>query len=267
MENLKEKNLLVPKIAEGNLLCIDATSESGSIAIFEGGVCVAELNSANVGTHGEWLLDNIDLLIDSKSYSANEVFEVDVFATTVGPGSFTGLRIGITTLKGLAWAGDKKIIGVSTLRAMAKNVFAMDTLICPVLDARKGQIYGAIYKYNKEGSLDVVVEDYATTNDEFVRVIAAHRNDSDVVFMGKGQTVYGDYFRENVEGAIVAPKGTWDIKASVVGELAIGGYGTEYSPLEIKPLYLREDSHGYKKVDAPTKTIVGSESLKKAAVG
>lgn len=266
MENLKEKNILAPKISEGNLLCIDATSESGSIALMEAGICTTELNSADVGTHGQWLLDNIDMLIDSRSYSANKVFEIDCFATTIGPGSFTGLRIGITTLKGLAWAGDKKIIGISTLRAMAKNVFSLDTLICPVLDARKGQIYGAIYKYNEKGKLDAVVEDYATTVDEFVRVIKTHRNDNNVIFMGKGLTVYGDYFRENVEGAVLAPKGTWDIKASVVGELAIGGYGTEFSPLEIKPLYLREDSHGYKKVNAPTASLVGDEGLKKTVM-
>ena len=256
MENLKENNILAPKISERNLLCIDTSSESGSIALFEKGVCISELNSEDVGTHGQWLMDNIDLMMDSKSYSANEVFEVDTFAIATGPGSFTGLRIGITTLKGLAWAKGSEIIGVSTLRAMAMNVFSMNTLICPVLDARKGQIYGAIYKYKEDGVLEVVVEDHATTPEEFVRVMTTHKNEGDnVVFMGKGLVPYGDFFKDNVEGYVEAPKSTWNIKASIVGSLAVNGYGTVFSAKDIKPLYLREDSHGYKKQGSVTEGL------------
>lgn len=256
MEDLKNKNLLSPKVTDGNLLSIDTSSESGSIALFEEGNCVSELNCPDVGTHSTWLLDNIDMLIESKSYSSQKFFDIDCFVTTTGPGSFTGLRIGITTLKGLAWAGDKPIISVSTLRAMAMNVFSKDTLICPILDARKGEIYGAIYKWNESGDLDVVVEDCLTNVDDFLRVVTdskdgSHKGGSEsVVFMGKGLDVYGDKLLQAVEGAVLAPTGSWNIRASVVAQLAIKGFGESFSATDVTPKYLREDSHGYKKANA-----------------
>ena len=247
-------------IENNNILIIDTSSTSGSIALFKGGKCVAEVNEAEVATHGEWLLDSIVKLLKD---SGTSLSEVGFFAMPTGPGSFTGLRVGITTLKGLAWGAgkdkdnDKKILGLSTLRALAMNIMDndfdkyKDTLICPVLDARKGDIYGGVYKYDNNGVMTEVVKDSLVTPEEFVRVITACKSDGGldkVVFTGKGLTTYGEFFAIEQSDSTQASPDTWNIKASLLGEAVKGGFYTEMTATEAAPHYLRSGEGTYKKL-------------------
>ena len=101
------------------LLSVDTSSSSGSIALVDGGSLVSLWNSGDVGRHAEWLLPSIDAMLKS---SGMTVRDIDRFAVATGPGSFTGLRIGVSVIKGLAWSLGKPVCGVSTLKALALNL-------------------------------------------------------------------------------------------------------------------------------------------------
>ncbi|HKZ46929.1 MAG TPA: tRNA (adenosine(37)-N6)-threonylcarbamoyltransferase complex dimerization subunit type 1 TsaB, partial [Thermodesulfobacteriota bacterium] len=130
------------------ILAIDTSASSGSIALLEDDQVIAELTTCTQKTHVERLLPLIKTLLSSIN---TKIEDVDGFALTTGPGSFTGLRIGLATIKGLAWSLNKPVVGVSTLEALAMNIPYSDKPICPILDARKKEVYAGIYKCNDNG--------------------------------------------------------------------------------------------------------------------
>ena len=124
------------------ILGIDTTAKTATAAIVEDGrlIAITVLNTPN--THSVTLLPMIDGLLKSAGLTLNDI---DVFSCSVGPGSFTGVRIGTSAIKGLAYANGKPCVGVSSLEALAMNVTAEDGIICPVMDARRGQLYNALF--------------------------------------------------------------------------------------------------------------------------
>ena len=129
------------------ILALDSSSNVASAALMDNGVLLGEYSINYKQTHSQTLLPMIDTLLKAVE---TDVEAVDLFAAANGPGSFTGLRIGsFTTVKGLAHACNKPVIGVSTLLALAYNLPHCDGLVAPILDARRDQVYTAVYQWGK----------------------------------------------------------------------------------------------------------------------
>jgi tRNA threonylcarbamoyladenosine biosynthesis protein TsaB len=130
------------------VLAIDTASRSCSVAVLDGNAVMAEINDVSGQTHSRHLMSMVDQAI---SMSTGQMASIDGFAVTQGPGSFTGLRIGISTAKGLAEAAGKPLVGVSSLKALAWQVFPSDVMVIPMLDARRKEVYSA--RYIREGEI------------------------------------------------------------------------------------------------------------------
>ncbi|MCK9478076.1 MAG: tRNA (adenosine(37)-N6)-threonylcarbamoyltransferase complex dimerization subunit type 1 TsaB [Firmicutes bacterium] len=165
-----------------NILAIDSCSNVATCAIVKSGILVGESVINNKKTHSVKLLPLIDQLLKDTD---TDIFEVDYYAVTVGPGSFTGQRIGISTIKGLCHATGKKCVGVSTLEALAHNVPLTDFFVCPIMDARREQVYTATFKNGKH-----IVKDRAIALTDLL----AEQKGKNTVFVGDGVAV----FRETI---------------------------------------------------------------------
>ena len=125
------------------ILALETSAGSVSAAVTEDGAVLAYSYQHTGLTHSRTLLPMVDAMLQNAELSLHSV---DLFAAAAGPGSFTGLRIGVSALKGLAWAEDKPCVGVSTLLAMARNLAHTDALLVCAMDARRNQIYNALFE-------------------------------------------------------------------------------------------------------------------------
>ena len=126
-----------------NILALDTSSQAASCAILRGGALAGEFFS-NVGlTHSQTAMPMAQKLLEQTRIALSEI---DLFAVSTGPGSFTGLRIGIASIKGMAMATGKTCVGVSTLLTLASGVCLFEGYICPVMDARRDQVYTALFE-------------------------------------------------------------------------------------------------------------------------
>jgi len=141
--------------------------------------------------------------------------DVDGFAVSIGPGSFTGLRVGVTAVKGLSYATKKPIVSIATLDAIARNVFVKKDTICVLLDARKGNVYSAIYK-NNNGKLKKSSGYMLMPAEKVLKKLKG-----EVLFIGDAITACGDIIKKKYKKAVFADKKYWYPRASVVGELGI----------------------------------------------
>lgn len=129
------------------ILALDTATKSCSVALTDNGSLSAEFTTLKDQTHSKHLMKLIHSVLEIAGCG---VGDVDGFAVTIGPGSFTGLRIGISTIKGLAHALAKPVVGISSLQALAWQGADPNYLICPFLDARRGEVYWATYRFDGE---------------------------------------------------------------------------------------------------------------------
>ncbi len=136
-------------------LSLDTTTQIASAAITKNGklLCEYTLNSGN--THSVTLLPTVKHMLETVKLSCRDV---DLYAVSVGPGSFTGVRIGVSCAKGLAFANGTPCVSVSALEAMAENLKGLEGIICPVINARRSQVYTALFKSEK-GEVTRLTED------------------------------------------------------------------------------------------------------------
>ena len=139
------------------ILALDSTALVASVALCCDDKPVAAFTVKNGNTHSETLLPMVEAVLKA---ACVRVDDVDLFACSTGPGSFTGVRIGTATIKGLAFGKNKNCIGVSTLEALAENLVPFNGIICPVMNARRGQVYNALFTY-ENGKLVRLCEDRA----------------------------------------------------------------------------------------------------------
>jgi tRNA threonylcarbamoyladenosine biosynthesis protein TsaB len=144
------------------ILALETSAKSVSCAFTENGAVLAHSFQCTGLTHSRTLLPMVDAMLKNAELTLSSV---DAFAVSAGPGSFTGLRIGVSALKGLAWAEGKPCVGVSTLEAMAQNLAHTDTLLVCAMDARRSQIYNALFEAHG-GNLTRVCADRAIGLDE-----------------------------------------------------------------------------------------------------
>jgi tRNA threonylcarbamoyladenosine biosynthesis protein TsaB len=197
------------------ILALETATMCGSVAIVTENRCVAEFSLQTGETHSRRLLAGVDWLLQETGI---EWSTIDAVAVSLGPGSFTGLRIGLATAKGLAMAAGVKLIGVGTLDGLAAQFFAApDILICPVLDARKKEVYCGFYKCDAQG-IPRLQGEYQVMSPEAL----CERIDEPVMLLGDGVAVYDHLFREKLSGLLrVAPSCTYYPRAAAIGLLAL----------------------------------------------
>ncbi len=218
------------------ILSIDTSSASGSIALLEDRNVVSEWSVRETGTHSNWLQSAIRSHLDS---AGCPISSIDLFAIDIGPGSFTGLRIGISTVKGLAWPLGRKVAGVSTLAALSMNLPYASRMVCPILDARKGEVYAALYDMSR-GTPRLIMPEAAMKPDSLVQEITERGLSDEVILLGGGAFAYQELFAEALPGSVTTPGHLWQIRASNVGLLAFDMQDKAISPAALSPVYLRK---------------------------
>ena len=174
-----------------NILMIDTSGPACGVAVMKDGQIVCELQLTSGKTHSQRVMPMVDQAL---AMCEMAVSDIDLFGAVVGPGSFTGVRIGVSSVKALAHAAGKPCIGVDALDALAANVTGFDGVICPILDARAQQVYGSMF----EGGMPPkrLMDDEAEKLVLFLdRVEATGR---DALFLGDGAPVFEAAIRERL---------------------------------------------------------------------
>lgn len=215
------------------ILSVDSSAIVASVALSDDGRLLAEYTLNNKNTHSETLLPMIESLLSFFSMSADDV---DLFAVSTGPGSFTGVRIGTATVKGLAFAKDKPCVGVSTLEAIAYNLRFHKGIVCPVMNARRSQVYTAIFHSDGE-KLERLTEDLAISIAELDGMLAEYKEET--VLAGDGYDICVGGFEKTEVRPV--PERLRHQSAFSVAEAALAAYesGKYCSDAELGVEYLR----------------------------
>ena len=144
------------------ILSLDTTAQVCSAAICDENELIAEITVNTGNTHSQTLLPAVEQILKISELCIDDI---DAFACSTGPGSFTGVRIGVATVKGIAYGKNKPCVSVSTLEALAYNLKGYDGIICPVMNARRNQVYNALFEW-KDGALVRLCPDRALSIDE-----------------------------------------------------------------------------------------------------
>lgn len=171
------------------ILGIESASLTASVAVITDDQMTAEYTMTHKKTHSQTLLPMIQEIVDMAEI---DLKSIDAIAVSAGPGSFTGLRIGSATAKGLAMALKLPIVSVPTVDAMAYQCWRADCLICPIMDARRGQVYTGIYEFN-DGIFQVYLEQTAMEIERLMEQL--NQMSRTVLFLGDGVAVY----KENIK--------------------------------------------------------------------
>lgn len=218
------------------ILGIESSSVTASAAILREKNIVAEYTVNFKRTHSQTLLPMIDEIV---RMTETRLEELDAIAISAGPGSFTGLRIGSATAKGLGLALKKPIVEVPTLEAMAACCFGFDGLVCPIIDARREQLYCAAYRVYSEGLPQTVMEPAVRLADDFKQELK--QIGERTIFTGDGLEKYWELFSQ-LPGAIEAFAVCRNPRAAAVAQLGAEYYalGRIVSAAEHRPIYLKK---------------------------
>jgi tRNA threonylcarbamoyladenosine biosynthesis protein TsaB len=216
------------------VLAVDTTTGSGSAALVEDGRVRAEIGIDSFGTHSSRLPSSIDVLLKSLRWTAGDL---DGFAVTPGPGSFTGIRIGLGMIQALAFASGKPIAPVSSLRALAwKLRHDGSDLVCPAHDAKKGEVYAAVYSFEKP-KMRAVVAEGAYVPDRLTALLPRGRK---ILFIGGGfPLLQAAMTAAGKARAVPSPRSPFiAAEVGLLGAEALAA-GKGVGPDALEPLYLR----------------------------
>ncbi len=218
------------------ILALDSSGLVASVAILEDDNMIAEYTVNYKKTHSQTLLPMLDEIV---KMTDTNLAEIDAIAVAAGPGSFTGLRIGSATAKGLGLALDKPLIGIPTVEGMACNLYNVTSLICPIMDARRNQTYTGLYTF-VDGKFTVIREQMAVDIEEIISIINDIGNE--VIFLGDGVPVFEDIIKKEIKVQYTfAPAHLNKQRAGAIGVRAFEYYnmGRYEAAAEHKPEYLR----------------------------
>lgn len=223
------------------ILAVDSSGLVASVAVVEEDILLAEYTMNYKKTHSQTLLP---MLNEVKQMIDLDLNSVDAIAVASGPGSFTGLRIGSATVKGLGLALDKPIVEVPTLEGLAYNLCGTTHLVCPMMDARRNQVYTGIYAFETEGTvwrMKTIKEQCAVDVSEILDV--CNELGQPVVFLGDGVPVYKEQIAEICKIPYsFAPAGMNRQRAASVGTLGViyAKQGKLVTAAAHEPEYLRK---------------------------
>lgn len=218
------------------ILALDSSGLVASVAVLTEDTLLAEYTVNYKKTHSQTLLPMLDEIVKMIEL---DLHDIDAIAVAKGPGSFTGLRIGSATAKGLGLALDKPLIGVPTVDALAFNFYSTDSVICPLMDARRNQVYTGLYEFEKD-EFRVLREQECVMLNEIVDKV--NECGKPVVFLGDGVDSYKEQIKELVKVPYqFAPSHLNKQRAGALGALALRYLqaGKEESAMDHVPEYLR----------------------------
>lgn len=218
------------------VLSVDSSYSTATCALIKDDKILAEINLNDKKQHSVILMRLIDSIL--KEYEI-DINDIDAFIISRGPGSFTGLRIGMATLKGLAFASKKPLISVSTLDALAYNSVSFQGIICPIMDALRDNIYTCLYK-NENNNLTPLIKEQCLNINELITILKEQT--LPIIFVGDGVAKHKEFLQENIPNSFFAPNHSNFPKASSVGELGIKKIndGVIENIDSINPIYLRK---------------------------
>ncbi len=220
------------------ILAVDSSGQVASAAIVTEDAVLAEYSVDFKKTHSQTLLPMIDEVL---RMTETDGTELDAIAVAAGPGSFTGLRIGASTVKGLAMIWEKPIVAVPTVDSLACNVAGTNRLVCPIMDARRGQVYTGLYQFVDNG-LVVLKEQDCMMLEEILHEIQEHSHGREVIFLGDGVPVYRERIDAELDvGHTFAPVHLAKQSAGALGFLAISflHMGKTTTAMDFVPEYCR----------------------------
>lgn len=196
------------------VLSIDTATESATCAVLDEDKLLGEITFNNERQHSVILMTMIDNLLSSLHL---EISDIDGFISSKGPGSFTGLRIGMATIKGLCFGAQKPFVSVSSLDALAFNMTYFSGIICPILDALRDNIYTALYTFDGE-DMKRISEYMIISIDELTDMVS---DKGQICFIGDGTYKFKDKIKSRVKDCFFAPRHLNLVRASSLGELGI----------------------------------------------
>jgi len=216
------------------ILALENSGMCGSIALINGSHCIVELSLLSSLTHSKRLLSSLErVMVETETHWS----DIDAIAISLGPGSFTGLRIGLSTVKGLAMATGIPLIGISSLDGLACQFCFTSSLICPLLDARKKEVYTALYRASEIDTIERISDYLVLPPEELIE-----RIDEPTIFVGDGVEVYRDLLQEKLKKkALFAQAPLNFAKASSIGFLALPLWQQKnfLDPARTIPTYIR----------------------------
>ena len=215
------------------ILAADTSTSINSVCVSRSGRILAETVVLSGRKHSERLLDTVDWVLAEAGMGLSQV---EMLAVSIGPGSFTGLRVGIATWKGLALGQGLPLLGVPTLDAMTRLGIFQEGLVCPLLDARMHEVFGAVYSFHC-GVRTKRTPDRVCSIDTFLDDVPGA-----AVFLGDGATLYGEAIRQRFPEACFAPEHCSVPRASAVAAEAFQrlGEGAVADAGAVVPIYLRK---------------------------
>lgn len=229
------------------ILSIDTSGANCSVAIIDDQKILANFSINNGTTHSQNLVPMVE---QAQKFANVELSDIDGFACSIGPGSFTGLRIGIATVKGFAMAMNKPVLSVPTLLGLAYNVSNFDGIICSIIDAKNDNVYSGIYRdialYGDTSTHRLeLIDEYVSDNIE-VLINKLKDYEGDIIFVGDGVDTYKDILLENLQNdstnIIFAPSHLNNQSALSVARAALDmASRNEFSDYNsLSPLYLKK---------------------------
>ena len=215
------------------ILSIDSSAEVCSVAVTSDKKLISEITVNTGNTHSETLLPSVEQVLHLAGLTVDDI---DVFACSTGPGSFTGVRIGAATLKGLAYGKNKPCISVSTLEALAYNLCGFDGVICPVMNARRAQVYNALFEC-KNGVLTRICPDRAISIEELD--VELSKLDQPIFLCGDGYDITLNGFKNTVCQYVPERYRLQSAYSVCVCALKKYNNGEILTDAELVPIYLR----------------------------
>lgn len=219
------------------VLAVETSSAVISVAVVDEHRLLAEYILNQERNHSMKLMPIVEEVLEESLLALNDI---DVFAVAHGPGSFTGLRIGVATVKGLAQALKKPVVGVPTLDGLAFNLAYAQGLICPIMDARRTQVYTSVYRWGENG-LKRLEEYLAVSVEKLVELLS--KWDEPVHFCGDGIFAYRSLIEARMGGKAIFALPTHALqRASSIAWLALERAlaGDTQTYWELQPFYLRK---------------------------
>jgi tRNA threonylcarbamoyladenosine biosynthesis protein TsaB len=217
------------------ILGVDTSTSCGSLGIVDDDEVVAEYALFRDETHSTRLVPAIQALLKEARLGLDEI---DGMAVSLGPGSFTGLRVGLSAVKGLALAAERPVVGVPTLDALAFNLPFTSYAICPIVDARKGEVYTALYKDGEGGQVEQLTPYQVLSPLVLLETIPLQ----ETIFLGNGVEVYGELIEERLGAkALFAPPHLRFLRGSTVAEMGLQRFkrGEQDDISSLVPIYVR----------------------------
>lgn len=218
------------------VLSIDSATDAATVAVVSDDQILGEMNFANKKQHSVLIMPMIDGLLKSLDLTINDI---DGFVISKGPGSFTGLRIGMATIKGLSLGSSKPYVSISSLDSLAYNLYGTKGIVCPIMDALRENVYCGLYKF-ENGEMIKLMDYDRLSLEELVSKLKEFNEP--VYFVGDGTKKYGDLLKNSLDNCFFAPNNLNYTRASSLGELGIKllSQGIHDDINLSNPLYLRK---------------------------